>query len=72
MTAYTAVTPFCLFSEYLEKSESDLVMNSSENYRRIQEERTLIDRSLPALYPGKVVVPQWLVLFTRTFSSGLG
>ncbi|XP_078242207.1 MYCBP-associated protein isoform X3 [Pogona vitticeps] len=39
--------------EYLEKSESDLVMNSSENYRKIQEERTLIDRGLRALYPGK-------------------
>ncbi|KAJ7315970.1 hypothetical protein JRQ81_002132 [Phrynocephalus forsythii] len=39
--------------EYLEKTESDLVMNSSDNYRRIQEERTLIDRGLPALYPGK-------------------
>ncbi|XP_061472012.1 MYCBP-associated protein isoform X2 [Rhineura floridana] len=39
---------------YLQKSESELLMNFSEvHYRRIQEERTLIDRSLPALYPGK-------------------
>ncbi|XP_062976305.1 MYCBP-associated protein [Elgaria multicarinata webbii] len=38
---------------YLQKSESQLLMNFSENYRRIQEERTLIDRSLPALYSGK-------------------
>ncbi|KAH0629440.1 hypothetical protein JD844_011510 [Phrynosoma platyrhinos] len=40
-------------SEYLQKSESELVMNFSDNYRRIQEQRTLIDRSLPALYFGK-------------------
>ncbi|XP_042310624.1 MYCBP-associated protein isoform X2 [Sceloporus undulatus] len=40
-------------SEHLQKSESDLLMNFSENYRRIQEQRTLIDRSLPALYFGK-------------------
>ncbi|XP_054833629.1 MYCBP-associated protein isoform X2 [Eublepharis macularius] len=39
--------------EKLQKSESELLMNFSENYRQIQEERTLIDRCLPALYPGK-------------------
>ncbi|XP_044275932.1 MYCBP-associated protein [Varanus komodoensis] len=39
--------------DYLQKSESELLMNFSENYRRIQEQRTLIERSLPALYFGK-------------------
>ncbi|XP_060109025.1 MYCBP-associated protein isoform X2 [Heteronotia binoei] len=39
--------------EKLQKSESELLMNFSDNYRQIQEERTLIDRCLPALYPGK-------------------
>lgn len=32
-------------------------MNMSDNYRQIQEERDLIDRSLPALFPGKVRAP---------------
>ncbi|XP_016846857.2 MYCBP-associated protein isoform X2 [Anolis carolinensis] len=40
-------------SEYLQKSESNLVMNFSENYRKVQEQRTLIDRSIPALFSGK-------------------
>nr|XP_060620735.1 MYCBP-associated protein isoform X1 [Anolis sagrei ordinatus] len=40
-------------SEYLQKSESNLLMNFSEHYRRIQEQRTLIDRSIPALFSGK-------------------
>ncbi|XP_048346305.1 MYCBP-associated protein isoform X2 [Sphaerodactylus townsendi] len=39
--------------EKLQKSEDELLMTISDNYRRIQEERTLIDRSLPALYAGK-------------------
>ncbi|XP_066468966.1 MYCBP-associated protein [Tiliqua scincoides] len=39
--------------ECVQKSESQLLMNLSDNYRRIQEERTLIDQSLPALYSGK-------------------
>lgn len=32
-------------------------MNMSDDYRQIQEERDLIDRSLPALFPGKVRAP---------------
>ncbi|KAM6470118.1 MYCBP-associated protein isoform 2-T3 [Liasis olivaceus] len=39
--------------EHLQKSESQLLMNFSEHYRRIQEQRTLIDRSIPAMYFGK-------------------
>ncbi|NWW72985.1 MYBPP protein, partial [Climacteris rufus] len=39
--------------EILQKPENELLMNVSEDYRRIQEERDLIDRSLPALFPGK-------------------
>ncbi|XP_077184048.1 MYCBP-associated protein [Paroedura picta] len=39
--------------EKLQKSESKLLMNFSESYRQIQEERTLIECCLPALYPGK-------------------
>ncbi|NWT11163.1 MYBPP protein, partial [Vireo altiloquus] len=39
--------------EILHKPENELLMNVSDDYRQIQEERDLIDRSLPALYPGK-------------------
>ncbi|NXT64141.1 MYBPP protein, partial [Chaetops frenatus] len=39
--------------EILHKPENELLMNMSEDYRQIQEERDLIDRSLPALFPGK-------------------
>nr|XP_034960265.1 MYCBP-associated protein [Zootoca vivipara] len=39
--------------ERLHKSESTLLMNFAESYRKIQEQRTLIDRSLPFLYLGK-------------------
>ncbi|XP_070596097.1 MYCBP-associated protein isoform X2 [Erythrolamprus reginae] len=39
--------------EHLQKSESQLLMNFSEHYRRIQEQRSLIDRSIPAMYFGK-------------------
>ncbi|NWW91037.1 MYBPP protein, partial [Rhynochetos jubatus] len=37
----------------LQRPEDELLMNASEDYRQIQEERDLIDRSLPALLPGK-------------------
>ncbi|XP_025946198.1 MYCBP-associated protein isoform X3 [Apteryx rowi] len=37
----------------LQKPENELLMNISDDYRQIQEERELIDRSLPALLPGK-------------------
>ncbi|XP_074967647.1 MYCBP-associated protein isoform X4 [Phalacrocorax aristotelis] len=39
--------------EILRRPENELLMSISEDYRQIQEERDLIDRSLPALLPGK-------------------
>ncbi|NWR48202.1 MYBPP protein, partial [Regulus satrapa] len=39
--------------EILHKPENELLMNMSDDYRQIQEERDLIDRSLPALFLGK-------------------
>ncbi|NXI55049.1 MYBPP protein, partial [Chloroceryle aenea] len=39
--------------EVLQRPENELLMSVSEDYRQIQEERDLIDRSLPALLPGK-------------------
>uniref|UniRef100_A0A8C8ASV6 MYCBP associated protein n=1 Tax=Otus sunia TaxID=257818 RepID=A0A8C8ASV6_9STRI len=39
--------------EILQRPENELLMSSSEDYRQIQEERDLIDWSLPALLPGK-------------------
>uniref|UniRef100_A0A5F8GVC4 MYCBP associated protein n=1 Tax=Monodelphis domestica TaxID=13616 RepID=A0A5F8GVC4_MONDO len=42
-------------SEHLKKPVSELLMNSAENYRRIQEERNLIERSLDS----KVVCEFW-------------
>ncbi|KAM7035610.1 MYCBP-associated protein isoform 2-T2 [Acridotheres tristis] len=39
--------------EILHKPENELLMNMSDDYRQIQEERDLIDRCLPALFPGK-------------------
>ncbi|NXJ88333.1 MYBPP protein, partial [Corythaixoides concolor] len=39
--------------EILQRPENELLMNVSEDYRQIQEERDIIDRSLPALLPGK-------------------
>ncbi|KAG2460616.1 EPN3 protein, partial [Polypterus senegalus] len=40
-------------SRALQKPVTELIMNKSENYRRIQEERHLIDRSLPRMLNGK-------------------
>ncbi|XP_033923373.1 MYCBP-associated protein isoform X1 [Melopsittacus undulatus] len=39
--------------EVLQRPENELLMSVSEGYRQIQEERDLIDRTLPALLPGK-------------------
>ncbi|NWX25784.1 MYBPP protein, partial [Notiomystis cincta] len=39
--------------EILHKPENELLMNMSDDYRQIQEERDLINRSFPALFPGK-------------------
>ncbi|NXE10626.1 MYBPP protein, partial [Lophotis ruficrista] len=37
----------------LRRAENELLMSISDDYRQIQEERDLIDRTLPALLPGK-------------------
>ncbi|XP_067403928.1 MYCBP-associated protein [Emydura macquarii macquarii] len=42
-----------ILSKFLQKPENELLMNLSEDYRRVQEERHLIDRSLSALHYGK-------------------
>lgn len=49
--------------ELLKKPVGDLLMHSGETYRRIQEERELIDRALPTLHDRKV---------RTVFSSALG
>ncbi|XP_060059696.1 MYCBP-associated protein isoform X2 [Erinaceus europaeus] len=41
-------------SEHLGKPVSELLMNTGETYRRIQEERELIDRALPTQHDRKV------------------
>ncbi|XP_032728001.1 MYCBP-associated protein isoform X4 [Lontra canadensis] len=40
-------------SEHLKKPVSELLMHTGETYRRIQEERELIDRTLPTQHDGK-------------------
>ncbi|XP_051014287.1 MYCBP-associated protein [Acomys russatus] len=40
-------------SEYLKKPASELLMHSGESYRKIQEERELIDRALPTQHDRK-------------------
>uniref|UniRef100_A0A8C8E8A0 MYCBP associated protein n=1 Tax=Otus sunia TaxID=257818 RepID=A0A8C8E8A0_9STRI len=47
------------FIEILQRPENELLMSSSEDYRQIQEERDLIDWSLPALLPGKARSEFW-------------
>lgn len=42
------------FPEHLKKPVSELLMHTGETYRRIQEERELIDRILPTQHDGKV------------------
>ncbi|POI34748.1 hypothetical protein CIB84_001499 [Bambusicola thoracicus] len=42
-----------ILGEVLQRPENELLMSTSEDYRQIQEERELIDRGLPALFPGK-------------------
>uniref|UniRef100_A0A7M4E273 MYCBP associated protein n=1 Tax=Crocodylus porosus TaxID=8502 RepID=A0A7M4E273_CROPO len=43
----------------LQKPADELLMNLSDDFRRVQEERSLIDRCLPALHPGKVRSEFW-------------
>ncbi|XP_021346742.1 MYCBP-associated protein-like isoform X3 [Mizuhopecten yessoensis] len=40
-------------SNLLRKNPEDLAMNAADNYRKIQEERYIIDRTIPALDYGK-------------------
>ncbi|KAG8507867.1 MYCBP-associated protein, partial [Galemys pyrenaicus] len=40
-------------SEHLKKPVTDLLMHTGDTYRRIQEERELIDRALPTQHDGK-------------------
>lgn len=40
--------------EHLKKPASELLMNSGEGYRKIQEEREAIDRALPTQHDRKV------------------
>ncbi|XP_061190862.1 MYCBP-associated protein-like isoform X2 [Saccostrea echinata] len=40
-------------SKLLQKNPEDLAMNAADNYRRIQEERYIIDRSIPFIDYGK-------------------
>lgn len=41
-------------SEHLKKPASELLMHTGETYRKIQEEREVIDRALPTQHDGKV------------------
>lgn len=40
--------------EHLKKPASELLMHTGESYRKIQEEREVIDRALPTQHDGKV------------------
>ncbi|KAK3094720.1 hypothetical protein FSP39_005416 [Pinctada imbricata] len=40
-------------SKLLQKNPEDLAMNAADNYRKIQEERYIIDRTIPAMDYGK-------------------
>lgn len=40
--------------EHLKKPVSELLMHTGESYRKIQEEREVIDRALPTQHDGKV------------------
>ncbi|GAB1296681.1 MYCBP-associated protein [Apodemus speciosus] len=46
-------------SEHLKKPASELLMHTGESYRRIQEERELIDRALPTQHDGKATSWFW-------------
>lgn len=42
-----------LISELLQKSPEDLAMNQADNYRAVQEDRYIVDRTIPAEDYGK-------------------
>ncbi|XP_052051990.1 MYCBP-associated protein [Apodemus sylvaticus] len=46
-------------SEHLKKPASELLMHTGESYRKIQEERELIDRALPTQHDGKATSWFW-------------
>lgn len=49
----TCTNVCCLFIELLQKNPEDLAMNAADNYRKIEEERYIIDRAIPAKDYGK-------------------
>ncbi|XP_063125649.1 MYCBP-associated protein isoform X3 [Rattus norvegicus] len=48
-----------VLSEHLKKPASELLMNSGEGYRKIQEEREAIDRALPTQHDRKAMNCFW-------------
>ncbi|XP_028628299.1 MYCBP-associated protein isoform X2 [Grammomys surdaster] len=46
-------------SEHLKKPASELLMHTGETYRKIQEEREVIDRALPTQHDGKATSWFW-------------
>lgn len=40
-------------TDLLQKNPEDLVMNQADHYRKMQEDRYLIDRTIPAMDYGK-------------------
>ena len=44
---------YVFFTELLQKDPKDLAMNQSDNYRAIQEDRYIVDRTIPATGYGK-------------------
>ena len=56
-SARAPVRPDSLPLERLKKPVGELLMHTGETYRQIQEERELIDRTLPTQHDGKVSRP---------------
>lgn len=44
---------FVWILELLQKNPEDLAMNAADNYRKIQEERYILDRTIPLTDYGK-------------------
>ena len=49
-----------LISDLLNKPAEHLVMNQSDNYRQTQEQRYLIDRTIPTVDYGKGCKCNWV------------
>ena len=52
-TLWFYVLLYMLITELLQKDPKDLAMNQSDNYRAIQEDRYIVDRTIPATGYGK-------------------